>query len=106
LTPRAAPANELSPQEPRRVLEVANQPEFASLPPHQIVARLADQGTWLASESTFYRVLREAEQRHPRGRSRPPVKRALTTHVADGPNQLWCWDITWLLTTVKGRYFY
>ena len=103
---RAEPANKLTPQERRRVLEVANQPEFASLPPQQIVARLADQGTWLASESTFYRVLKEAEQQHPRGRSRPPVKRALTTHVADGPNQLWCWDITWLPTTVKGRYFY
>ena len=51
-------------------------------------------------------MLKEAEQQHPRGRSRPPVKRALTTHVADGPNQLWCWDITWLPTTVKGRYFY
>jgi len=106
LAQRAAPANKLSPQERRRVLEVANQPEFASLPPQQIVARLADQGTWLASESTFYRLLKDAEQQHPRGRSRPPVKRALTTHVADGPNQLWCWDITWLPTTVKGRYFY
>lgn len=103
---RAEPANKLTPQERRRVLEVANQPEFASLPPQQIVARLADQGTWLASESTFYRLLKDAEQQHPRGRSRPPVKRALTTHVADGPNQLWCWDITWLPTTVKGRYFY
>jgi putative transposase len=51
-------------------------------------------------------LLKDAEQQHPRGRSRPPVKRALTTHVADGPNQLWCWDITWLPTTVKGRYFY
>lgn len=44
------------------VREVANQPEFASQPPHRIVARLADQGIWLASESTFYRVLKEAEQ--------------------------------------------
>ncbi|MGG6262661.1 hypothetical protein ACQ259_21555 [Stutzerimonas stutzeri] len=74
---RAEPANKLSLQERRRVLEAANQPELASLPPQQIVARLADQGTWLAPESTFYRVLKEAEQQHPRGRSRPPVKRAL-----------------------------
>ena|GEM_PF-5250560 len=52
------------------MLEVANQPEFASLPQQQqqqqqqqqILARLADQGTWLALESTFYRVLKEAEQ--------------------------------------------
>lgn len=103
---RPVPANKLSPEERCRVLEVANQPEFASLPPHQIVARLADRGIWLASESTFYRVLKEAEQQHPRGRSRPPVKRMPTTHVADGPNQLWCWDITWMPSTVRGRYFY
>jgi transposase InsO family protein len=101
LVQRAAPASKLSSQKRRRLLEVANQPEFSSLPPKQIVARLADQGTWLTSESTFYRVLKEAEQQHPRGRSRPPVKRALTTHVADGPNQRWCWDITWLPTTVR-----
>ncbi len=104
--PRPVPANKLSLEERCRVLEVANQPEFASLPPHQIVARLADRGTWLASESTIYRILKEAEQQHPRGRSRPPVKRTPTTHVADSPNQLWCWDITWLPTTVRGRYFY
>jgi transposase InsO family protein len=103
---RSTPANKLSLDERKHVLEVANLPEFASLTPHQIVARLADRGTWLASESTFYRVLKEAQQQHPRGRSRPPVKRALTTHMADGPNQLWCWDITWMPTTVRGRYFY
>ena len=106
LAQRPAPANPLSAEERQHLLEVANQPEFASLPPPQIVARLADRGVWLASESTFYRALKAAAQQHSRGRSRPPVKRTLTTHVADGPNQLWCWDITWLPSTVKGRYFY
>ncbi|MBM7456862.1 transposase [Oceanisphaera litoralis] len=65
-TSRPEPVNKLSPDERRQLLEVANQPEFARLPPHQIVARLADSGTWLASESTFYRVLKEAQQQHPR----------------------------------------
>ncbi len=103
---RPEPANKLSDDERQRVPEVANQPEFASLPPHQIVARLADRGTWLASESTFCRVLKDTRQQHLRVRSRAPDKRTPTTHVADGPTQLWCRDITWLPTTIRGRYFY
>ncbi|GGO83294.1 hypothetical protein GCM10011348_26720 [Marinobacterium nitratireducens] len=96
---RPKPADKLSLDERRRVLEVTNQPEFASIPPYQIVARLVDRGTSLGLELAFYRVLNEAEQQHPRGRNRPPAKRSLTTHVADCPNQQWCWDITWLPTT-------
>ena len=79
---------------------------FLSLAPHQIVARLADQGVYVASESTFYRVLKADSQQHGRGRARRPSRRVVTTHRADGPNQVWCWDITWLPTTVKGKYFY
>jgi putative transposase len=78
----------------------------ASLTPHQIVPKLADEGTYLASESTFYRILKAAGLGQRRGRSKAPVARPLTTHRADGPNQVWCWDITWLPSTVKGRYFY
>lgn len=103
---RPEPANKLSEAERQAVLEAANRPEFASLPPHQIVPVLADQGVYLASESTFYRVLKEADQQHRRGRARRPSQRTVTTHSADGPNQLWCWDITWLPTAVKGKYYY
>jgi putative transposase len=103
---RQAPLNKLSHQERRAVLEAANRTGFASLTPHQIVPKLADEGVYLASESTFYRVLKAAGQAARRGRSQSPRKRVLTTHRADGPNQVWCWDITWMPTTVKGRYFY
>ncbi len=103
---RAAPSNKLSEAEREEIVSIANQPEYASLPPHQIVPRLADKGVYVASESTFYRVLKEADQQHRRGRARAPSKRVATTHRADGPNQLWCWDITWLPTTVKGQFFY
>jgi transposase InsO family protein len=101
-----APANKLSESERRAVLEAANRPEYASLTPHQIVPKLADEGLYLASESTFYRILKAAGQGQRRGRSRNPKPRALTTHKADGPNQVWCWDITWMPSTVKGRFFY
>lgn len=103
---RAAPSNKLSEAEREQVLAIANQPEHASLAPHQIVPRLADKGVYVASESTFYRVLKAANQQHRRGRARRPSRRVVTTHRADGPNQLWCWDITWLPTTVKGQFYY
>lgn len=103
---RPVPANKLSPEERERVLAIANQPEHASLAPHQIVPRLADSGVYVASESTFYRVLKEADQQHGRGRVKRPGGRVVTTHSANGPNQLWCWDITWLPTTVQGRFYY
>ncbi len=106
LAQRPVPANQLSDAERERVLAVLNEPEHASLPPHQIVPRLADQGEYIASESTMYRVLRAAKQQHARGRAKAQVKRVVTTHLATAPNQLWCWDITWLPSTVKGQYYY
>lgn len=103
---RPTPCNKLSEAERAQVLAIATAPAHASLPPHQIVPKLADAGQYVASESTFYRVLREANQAHHRGRARRPVKRIVTTHQATGANQLWCWDITWMPSTVKGRFFY
>ncbi|WP_411969648.1 IS3 family transposase [Pseudomonas sp. p1(2021b)] len=103
---RPEPANKLSECERLAILEAANRPDCADLTPHEIVPKLADEGLYLASESTFYRVLKSAGQAHRRGRSRRPQARPLTTHRASGPNQVWCWDITWLPSTVKGRFFY
>jgi putative transposase len=104
---RPAPAHRLTQAEKQQILSVINQAEYQSLPPSQIVPRLADKGVYLACESTFYRVLREAGQGHRRGRSAKPIKRALpSTHIADGPDQVWSWDITYLPSRVKGQYFY
>jgi putative transposase len=103
---RPAPRNRLSDAERAELLAIANTPAYASLPPHQIVPRLADSGRYVASESTLYRVLKAAGQQQHRGRSRRPNARVVTTHRADGPNQLWCWDITWLPTTVRGQFYY
>jgi putative transposase len=103
---RPAPSHKLSEAEREQILEVANSGEFASLPPSQIVPTLADRGVYLASESSFYRVLKQAAQQHHRGRARKPSERLATSHCASGPNQVWSWDITWLPTAVKGQYFY
>lgn len=79
----------------------------ASLPPARIVPRLADEGRYLASERTFYRVLRQAGQVTHRGRAKAPQpRRAPTTHLARAPGQVWCRDVTWLPRTVTGQWFY
>ncbi|KAB8308346.1 IS3 family transposase [Erwinia endophytica] len=86
---------------------MCHQPAYASLPPSQIVPRLADEGRYLASESSFYRVLRRHGEAHRRGRQRTGEKaRPATTWKATEPNHVWTWDITWLPSTVKGRWFY
>ncbi len=100
------PANRLSQAEREALLDVANQPEFAHLCPHQLVPALADQGHYLASESTFYRVLRAADQLARRGKPKAPARARPAPLVATGPNQVWTWDITYLKTTVSGVFFY
>lgn len=106
-TLRPRPRNALTEQERCAILELCNSPAFVSLPPSQIVPMLADQDRYLVSESTFYRVLKEADQQHRRGRSHAPHKHASpTTHRACTANQVWSWDITYLPSPVRGQYYY
>jgi transposase InsO family protein len=71
------------------------------------VPKLADQGQYLASESSFYRILRASGQQHHRGRAKAPVKRKLpTSYQATAPCQVWTWDITWMPGPVAGMFFY
>lgn len=104
--PRAAPPNALSTEERERVLKVVNSPRFRDLSPNQIVPKLADEGTYLASESTIYRILREQGQLAHRERSRPATQRRPAEHAADGPCQVWSWDITYLKSPVRGQFYY
>jgi len=100
------PGNSLTEQEQTEILETANLPEFANLPPSQIVPALADSGVYIASESSFYRVLRKNKQLTHRGKAKRPSHSRPKSLEATAPNQLWSWDITYLATTVKGLYFY
>ena len=100
------PANRLSKEEREKLLATANQAQYAHLPPSQIVPMLADEGCYLASESTFYRVLREEKQLAHRGRAKAPKNNRPAPLEASAPNQLWSWDITYLKTTVRGIYFF
>jgi transposase InsO family protein len=101
------PKNRLSESERQAVLAVANSHEFGHLAPSQIVPRLADRGQYIASESTFYRVLRAARQLGHRSAQRPGQPRSKPRALcASAPNQLFSWDITYLPTLVTGQYFY
>lgn len=104
---RPAPSNKLTEQEKADILKICNSDENSNLPPSQIVPKLADNGEYLASESSFYRVLHENNQQHHRGRAKSPQKRTEpTTHIATAPNQVWSWDITYCPTFTRGKYYY
>lgn len=103
---RPVPANKLSPDEQRTVLQTCMQARFADVPPTQIVPTLADEGTYLASESTFYRLLHAHGAQQHRGRQRQRCSKPPPMHVARAPNEVWCWDVTWLPSKVRGLFFY
>jgi putative transposase len=105
--PQHRPPNALSVAEEAKVVAVMTSPRYSGLSPKQVVPRLADEGQYLASESTMYRLQRRLGlRRGRRAMTRTHVTRATTVHEAVAPNQVWSWDITWLPTTLRGRYFY
>jgi transposase InsO family protein len=101
------PGNRLNEAERKRILAIANSEEFGHLPPSQIVPRLADRGEYIASESSFYRVLNAANQLRHRAAEKPAKPRSKPRALsATAPGQLFSWDITYLPTQIKGMYFY
>ncbi|MEP1214784.1 IS3 family transposase [Marinobacter sp.] len=104
---RPRPANKLSEAERQQILSTCNSARYESLPPSQIVPSLMDEGLYLASESSFYRILKAHNQLNHRGQSLAPQRsREATTHHASGPCEVWCWDITYCASTVRGQFYY
>lgn len=104
--PLTTPTNKLSEQEKQQIIDVSNSEQFRDLSPKQIVPKLADQGIYLASESSFYRVLKEHKMLTHRQASKSVVSHRPKEHLATGPCQVWSWDITYLKTSVSGLFFY
>jgi putative transposase len=97
----------LSDEEREQILSLCTSERFKDMTPHEIVAILAQESSYLASESTMYRVLRARNMVHHRGNTRP--KRTVSKPpqvVATGPNQVFSWDITWLHTSVRGIFLF
>ncbi len=100
------PPNKLSALEQSRVLAVVNSKDYADLPPSQIVPKLADNGMYLASESTIYRLLNANDQLAKRTSTHVYHHPKPLPFIATGPNQIYTWDITYLPTDVKGIFLY
>src|SRR6056297_2808982 len=104
--PVTVPSNKLTEEEREEILKVATSKEFVDLSPSQIVPKLADQSRYVASESSFYRVLNDASFLKHRGKSKKPNKTRPDALFATAPNQIYSWDITYLPSLVKGQFFY
>lgn len=104
---RHEPVNKLTEAERQQIITLANAPEYADLPPNKIVPKLADKGTYIASEASFYRVLKAENQQQHRQKSKPvrSIKKPRAL-IATAPNQLYSWDITYLPTEIKGIFLY
>ena len=104
--PRRRSPRALSPAERTEVLAVLHEPRFVDLAPAEVYATLLDEGRYLCSERTMYRVLAEHEEvRERRNQLRHP-RYAVPELLARRPNELWSWDITKLLGPAKWTYFY
>jgi len=104
--PITTPANKLTTTERMRILEVANSPEYCNQPPSQIVPNLADKEIYIGSESSFYRVLKKEDMLQHRSAVHPKKHRKPDELSATESNKLWSWDITYLLSNIRGKYFY
>lgn len=97
----------LSPEKREEIIMTCNSVEYMDMNPHQIIPRLLDLGKYLASVSTFYRILKAEKMLSHRSncrlrqrRHKPPERKATKS------NEVWCWDITWIPRTIKGLFFY
>jgi len=97
----------LTEEERQEIISVSCSSEFKDSNPYDIFINLLEKETYIASISSFYRVLKEENLLHHRSNRRPRTNRSTPPEaVATGPNQVWTWDITWLPTKVRGIFQY
>jgi len=100
------PKNKLSGAQRNEVIAVVNQAKYCDMSPNKIIPALADEGIYIASESTFYRILRAEKMLTHRGKSNAKTHHKPKALVAQNPNQIWSWDISYLATHVVGLFYY
>ena len=89
------------------LMETVNSAEYLDMSPYEVFPTLLDEGRYICSVRTMYRLLGQEDLIHQRDGSRKRQKRSRPPQrIATGPNMVWCWDITWLATTVKGMFYY
>lgn len=104
--PRPTPARALCESEREQVLDVLASPRFIDRAPAEVVATLLDEGRYLCSERTMYRVLAANQPIRERRNQREHPVYTKPELLATGPNQVWSWDVTKLLGPKKWTYFY
>jgi len=89
------------------LLGTVNSAKYLDMSPYEVVPMLLDEGRYICSVRTMYRLLRRQDLIHQRDGSRKRQKRAKPPQrIASGPNMVWCWDITWLPAAIRGLFFY
>jgi putative transposase len=100
------PERSLSDDERQRVLDVLNSERFRDMPPAEVYATLLDEGVYLCSIRTMYRILEQNAQVRERRNQARHVVHEKPELLATRPNELWSWDITKLKGPAKWSYFY
>jgi len=103
--PRPTPPNALSGPERQHVLALLRSPEHCDLAPAQVWARLLDDGVYVCSVSTMYRLLAVAGENRERRRQRTHPAKKRPELIARQPNEVWSWDITKLQGPERGAYY-
>lgn len=98
--------HKLTEEEQQKIIEFSCSKRFQDNYPSEIVAQLASEGQYIASEASFYRVLKDKKLLSHRRKSKAPNKREKPRLKATGPDQVYSWDITWLKSNVSGLYYY
>lgn len=98
--------HKLSFTEQEEIIKISTSKEYMDFSPWIIVSKLADLGIYVASESSFYKVLKERKLLAHRSKSKPASREKPLALVAHGPNEIWSWDITYLKTLVRGQFYY
>jgi len=104
--PRSAPPLALSAAERGTIVALLNSERFADATPYTAFARLLDEGTYLASVRTMYRILAASGQSNERRNQLIHPAHVKPELLATGPNQVWSWDITRLRGSLKWQFFY
>jgi putative transposase len=95
----------LTAAERQAILDVLHSDRFADMSPTEVWATLLDEGVYLGSQSTFYRLLRRAGEVRERRRQATHPAKVKPELVANSPNMVWSWDITKLLGPAKWTYY-
>ena len=104
---KRTPGNALTKDEKELIKVTCCMPEYMNSTPNEIVPRLAEKGIYIGSESTMYRILKREDLLAHRAHTKVPSKNKKPDEFkANGPHQVLSWDITYMLSSIRGKYFY